>query len=87
MTVKTVYPHELIGKVIEVVESTNKENLGLMGRVVDETKSTLKIEQQGEIKTLLKSNIVIKISKTGLFIDGKTITKRPEDRVKCGKIA
>ena len=83
MTAKiVVYPYELIGELIEIMESTNKANLGLSGKIVDETKSTLRIEQQGKIKTLLKKNIVFKLVRNNLLIDGKTITKRPEDRVK-----
>jgi len=82
MVAKVVYPHELIGELMEVVKTTNKANLTVKGKIVDETKSTLKIEQRGKIKILLKSSIVFKISRTGEVIEGKTIIKRPEDRVK-----
>lgn len=83
--VKKVYPYELIGQEMEVINSRNKSNLGLKGRIVDETKYTLKIEWQGKIKTLMKKNIKFKLKKTNKMIEGKIITKRSEERIKQGK--
>lgn len=76
------YPHELIGQEIEILKSKNKDNLKLKGKIVDETKYTFKVSYQGEIKTLMKNNITFKIKKDNLIIEGKTITKRPEERIK-----
>ncbi len=70
-----MYPHGLIGKRIRVMDST------LEGKVVDETKETLKIETNGETKTLLKKAITFKLE-SGEIIVGKDIVKRPEERVK-----
>ena len=67
---------------IEVVKATNQSNLGIKGKIIDETKSSLKIEEDGKIKILLKKNITFKIQNTGQVIDGKTITKQPEERLK-----
>jgi ribonuclease P protein subunit POP4 len=80
--VKKIYPHELIGQEIEIIDSKNKSNLHLKGKIVDETKYTIKITHQGEIKTLMKDNIVFKLRKTNQIIKGETITKRPEERIK-----
>jgi len=77
-----IYPHELIGQEIVVVESKNKSNLHLHGKVVNETRNTIEIEYHGEIKTLLKENITFKIVGTETIIEGKNIIKRPEERVK-----
>ncbi|MFH1682397.1 MAG: ribonuclease P protein subunit [Candidatus Woesearchaeota archaeon] len=79
---KKIYPYELIGREIEVITSTNPSNLHLQGKVVDETKYTLKVIQGEKTKTLLKNNITFKIKKNNLIIEGKTITKRPEERIK-----
>ena len=79
---KKIFPHELVGKEIEVVSSKNKQNLGLKGKVIDETKHTLKISHQGVNKTLLKGNVTFKIKSLNLTIEGKTIIKRPEERIK-----
>jgi len=79
---KQVFPHELIGENIEVVQSTNQSNLGLRGKIVDETKFTLKVQEGEKIKTLFKNTILFKLSTRGMVIDGKTIIKRPEERLK-----
>lgn len=80
--VKKVYSHELIGQEIEIIGSKNKSNLNLKGRIVDETKNTIKIMHQEKIKTLMKNSIAFKLKKTSQIIEGKTITKRPEERIK-----
>ncbi len=70
---------ELIGLVIEVVGSKNKTLVGLKGKIIDETKNTI-ILQNGKIKKLMKSHIQIKINNK--IIEGKSLQKRPEDRIK-----
>ena len=77
-----IFPFELIGKEICIVESTNKFNQGICGKIVDETKSTLVVEQNGKMKRLLKNNITFKLSPKGTIIYGKEINKRPEERIK-----
>ena len=79
---KKIFPYELIGKEIEVVEATNQSNVGIKGMVIDETKVTLKVEDNNKIKILLKKNITFKIKNTGQVIDGKIIAKQPEERLK-----
>lgn len=80
--VKKVYPHELIGLEIKVEDSKNKSDLNLQGKIVDETKYTLKIIHQGKIKTLMKNNITFKLKKNNQTFQGKDLTKRPEERIK-----
>jgi ribonuclease P protein subunit POP4 len=82
MKKKALYPHELIGELIEIVTSKNLANLSLRGKVVDETKMTIKIECGQNIKTLFKHNITIKLVRTGQIIQGDEIAKRPEERLK-----
>ena len=77
---KKTYHHELIGETIKIIKSKNKDNIGLTGNVVDETKYTIKISHQGKIKTLMKNNITFQLK--NLIIDGKNMTKRPEERIK-----
>jgi len=76
------YPYELIGQEIEIIEAKNKSNLHLEGKIVDETKYTIKIDHKGKIKTLLKKNISFKLKQTNKCIEGKNITQRPEERIK-----
>ncbi len=76
---------EFIGKTIEVVAADNPSLIGIMGKVMDETKNTLVIETKGkEIKKLLKKQITIKttINEKKYIIDGSLLQGRPEDRLK-----
>jgi ribonuclease P protein subunit POP4 len=70
----------LIGELLEVVSSRNPLLKGLRGKVVDETRNTLKIQTTGGTKTLIKNQVVIKIeNKT---INGETLSGRIEERLK-----
>ncbi|PIN76404.1 hypothetical protein COV17_02675 [Candidatus Woesearchaeota archaeon CG10_big_fil_rev_8_21_14_0_10_36_11] len=82
MARQKTYPHELIGKKVKVVTSSNNANLGITGTLVDETKNTFVIETDKGLKTILKNNITIVLCETGTQIAGRDISKRPEDRVK-----
>ncbi len=83
MTRKDIFPHELIGEEIEVVDSKNKSNLGIHGKIIDETKETIKIRQDnGTEVVLMKKIITFKLVKTGKVILGEQIAGRPEDRLK-----
>lgn len=83
MSKKPSFPQELIGEEIEVVTATNSVDQGLKGKIVDETKSTITIQcTDDKERKLLKNTITFKIKKIGLIVDGKTILKRPEERIK-----
>ena len=79
---KSTFPYELVGLEIEVIKAANQSNVGIKGKVVDETRFLLKVEQAGKIKNLLKQNIIFKIKHNGQIVDGKTIVKRSEERLK-----
>jgi RNase P/RNase MRP subunit p29 len=71
---------ELIGLDAEVIGSQNKANTGIKGKITDETRNTLKIGG----KTILKKDVTIEIEKDGkkITIEGKKLTKNPEERIK-----
>lgn len=71
--------HELIGLDCEVVESTDKQQIGISGEVLDETKSMLQI---GEKKVVKKDSVFLFTLPDGrkVRLEGRLITKRPEDR-------
>ena len=73
------YRSLIIGKEIEVVYSTNPCDLKTKGKVVDETRNMMQIEN-GELKWLIKKNVVVLVD--GRRIDGKELVGRPEDRIK-----
>lgn len=66
----------LIGKQAEVIESTNKSQIGLKGTIEDETKYSFVIDG----KRVLKKNCTLKVG--DLVVDGSKILKRPFDRIK-----
>jgi len=81
MGVKDYIKYELIGSQIEVVDSKNKSLIGLKGKIIDETKNMLILDNQ---KKLIKSQSTFKIkfkNKT-IKIVGKLLVARPEDRLK-----
>jgi RNase P/RNase MRP subunit p29 len=55
-------------------------NILFEGIIIDETKNTVDLETSNGIKKLIKKNAIFKIS--GQKLNGKYITKRPEDRIK-----
>jgi ribonuclease P protein subunit POP4 len=85
ITPKNLIKHELIGLEVEIVDSTNKFQIGLKGLVVDETKNTLTIETEKGIKKIQKkgSVFIFKISsEKKVKVSGNKIAVRPEDRLK-----
>ena len=71
---------ELIGKKIEIIQSNNKSLIGIQGKIVDETKNMLSIETDGKTRNIVKDQCVFEIE--GKTVEGKEITKRPEERIK-----
>jgi len=76
--------HELIGLKVEVMDSTDKTRKGIKGRVIDETKNTLKVECEGKEKVLPKKECVFGFALHGSIVrvSGEKLCFKPEDRVK-----
>ncbi len=72
---------EFIGKKVEIVESSNKDLVGLKGKIVDETKNMFEIETRGGTKKVQKKICKFKFPKEGISIKGEIINYRPEDRL------
>ncbi len=72
---------ELIGAHVEVVGSTNKGLVGLRGRVVDETRNMIMLENN---KKIVKSQAILKVNfgTESYVIDGRLLVGAPEDRLK-----
>ena len=71
---------QLIGREIEVVGSPQQHYLGMKGIVIDESKSTIVLQQQGTIKILLKGQATFRLGKE--VIAGYDLRQRPEERIK-----
>jgi ribonuclease P protein subunit POP4 len=75
--------HELIGLEIKVLEDSNPNNRYIKGTVVDESKNTLTIESDKNIKIAKEEAVfLIKLNGETVKIEGKALLGRPEDRVK-----
>ncbi len=77
--------HELIGLEVEVLESENKVEEGIKGKIVDERKSVLKVECKGEEKTVRKKGRVFRFklpSGEECKVKGSILKGRPEERIK-----
>lgn len=77
--------HELIGLEVEIIESKNKDQIGLKGTVTDETYNMIKIKTKQEEKSIPKNITVFKFTLPNgekVKVDGKLLLARPEDRIK-----
>ncbi|WP_414469328.1 ribonuclease P protein component 1 [Methanobacterium sp. ACI-7] len=86
ITPKNIFFHELIGLPVKVVKSTHEGFVGIEGKVVDETKNTLLIEQVDKTeKRVPKGTATFHFylpDGTIIEIEGRIIIARPEDRIK-----
>ncbi len=85
ITRENILQHELIGLEAEVVGSSNSDLKGKKGRIVNETKNTLTIEEGEDLKVLPKKEISLLVTLPegeNVKVEGKKLVARPEDRVK-----
>jgi ribonuclease P protein subunit POP4 len=86
ITPKNIVRHELIGLHVEVIASTNKDQLGIKGRVIDETMNMIKIaNEQDKEKVIQKKGSIFRFAlpnNVQVDIAGDIIVARPEDRIK-----
>ena len=82
MVRKTSYPHEIIGEKVEIVSADNNNYLGIKGVVVDETKFTLVIQQDGKQKKLFKKGLTLNLINKKILLSGTALSKSGEERIK-----
>lgn len=70
----------LVGLEVKVTKADNKSQLLLEGKIVDETRYTIKIDTGKGIKMLMKDRISLVVN--GQEINGKSLVGRPEERIK-----
>jgi RNase P/RNase MRP subunit p29 len=75
---------EFIGSPVEIVNSYNRQLIGLKGKIVDETKNAFKVlvkkTNYQEFKLIFKQNTSFKIGNK--IFDGNKIMKKSEERIK-----
>lgn len=77
--------HEFIGTEVKVAKSRHQGYVGISGDIIDETRNTFVILEQGEEKRIIKDSAIFhfKLSDgTIVEIDGKLLVGWPEGRIK-----
>ena len=85
ITPKNVIRHELIGLKVRVIKAKNPANIGIAGKIINETYHTLVIESEDKEKRVFKEHITIILQlpgKTKVEVEGKLLVARPWDRIK-----
>ena len=86
MPSKDILRHELIGLECIIVESKNKQLIGVKGKVVNETKNllVLETEKKGKINKIPKNicTFQFELGKKKMIVKGSSIVGKPEDRIK-----
>ena len=76
---------EFIGAEGKIAESPHSGYVGISGEVIDESKNTFTIMQDGKKKSVIKEAAVFRFKfcdGTEVEIDGKLLVGRSEDRLK-----
>ncbi len=83
ITQENIALHELIGLDTEILDSSNKQIVGLSGRIVDETKSMFTLDTKNGLKMIPKHNSKwqFKLDATPAVLDGAILNRRPYDRL------
>ncbi len=83
---KTIVLHELLGLDAEVINSNDKSQVGVRGKVIDETKNTLLIETDSGLRTVIKkiSTFRFKKGSKSFVVNGEEINFRGYERIEKG---
>ncbi|MEM2954587.1 MAG: ribonuclease P protein component 1 [Candidatus Nanoarchaeia archaeon] len=85
ITAFNLIKHELIGLKARVVKSKNPSNIGLEGKIVDESWKTLTLETNGREKKIFKSDVTLLIELSDgkkVQVEGSLLLGRPWERIK-----
>ena len=79
---KNIVLHELVGLSAEVVNSSDRAQIGIKGKVVKETKNLLFLDDNNEAKRIVKKISTFKFSKDGksFVVNGEEINFRSYER-------
>lgn len=83
---KNTFPNDILGKNIKIVSCSNKFNINKSGKIVNETKNMIYIQNntKDQLKKISKKEIdLYKVNLFGkdYFINGKTLSGRPEEKI------
>ena len=82
--VRDILRHELIGLQCKVVYSKNKSQIGIAGRVINETRNTITLITTKKTKKIPKKDTIfqVQLNKKKVDIKGNFLIAKPEDRIK-----
>ena len=75
-----IYNNNWLGKTLNVIHSNDVTLVSKQGLVIDETKKTITIQEDGRLVKLGKSSIKFTINDSDVVIDGALVGQRPENR-------
>ncbi len=75
-----IYNNNWLGKNLNVTHSNDETLVSKQGLVIDETKKTITIQEDGRLVKLGKSSIKFTINDSDVVIDGALVGQRPENR-------
>ena len=75
-----IYNSNWLGGILRVVSSPDSTLVNRQGLVIDETKNTIKLLEDGNEVTFGKSSIKFTIDNSDVVIDGALVGQRPENR-------
>ena len=78
--------HELIGLRAVIARSSNRSLAGTSGRIVDETRNTVKLSTRKGLKVIPKEAAVFRLDLPDgsiVEVDGARLVGRPENRMKA----
>jgi len=84
MKIKDILREEWIGKHVKIVNSTNKYNIGINGKIINETKNIFVLITNNGERKIMKSNntFQIKYNKKKINVKGIAMQLSPEERIK-----
>ncbi len=84
ITPKNLVKHELTGLKVEVINSSDKNKIGIQGTVVNESKGIITIETSMGEKKVPKKECVFRftLDETKVDVKGENLIGRPEERIK-----
>jgi len=80
-----ILQHELVGLGVRMLDRTNHNFIGDSGTVVDESRNTLTVDIEGQLKNYVKDQSTFSFRVPAgqwVRVDGKLLVGRPEDRIK-----
>ena len=83
-TAKNILRHELIGLQCEIMSSNTESQIGIKGKIVDETMKTIVIRARDSEKRVQKRGTIfrLKLDDNTVDVEGTYLVARPEDRIK-----